>query len=286
MEATPNGRGTLQAYNADIHAGLEKSEIESSNDGLLVRPPDSTGIDFKPSNSAPGFRLAPDGKKMVELDTTQNVYRPKMCYGLRAKPLRILLIALLLATAAVAVGLGVGVSRHYANSASSAAPASTIRMNSSTTSPQAASTDPAATPATVTITSPASPSSTTVENGGCNNGTTFTAADPNNTTFREYCDTDLNVGKTFFTTAIDLGSNKTHKNDFEECMQNCAFYRSQHTVSGVSGTCRSVTWVSDSLDCYLKNATILIDRSDKTAAAVLTVPRNAIGLHSAEVIEA
>ena len=282
MERIPNELNSLPAYNPRVHGGLERSEIGSSNDGLQVLAPNLTESGFKPSKYLHVLRLPPDGGKRAELDASQSAYTPKKYIIISAKTLWIVVAAVLFGLTAITVGVGVGVSRNTTSSALSTIPPGTNSTNGSATFPQAISTITAT--ATTTTTSPSSTSSASVENGGCSNGTTFTATDPDKTMFREYCDTDLQVGKTLFTTAIDLGSNKTHINDFEECMQDCAFYRSQQNGSSVHGTCQSVTWVLDSSTCYLKNATILMDRSNNTAAGMLTVPRTATGLHSAEVI--
>ena len=285
MERVQHGPSTFPAYDPCIHTGLERSEIESLSDGLEVLPPKPAGLGFEPSESAHDSYLSPNGVKRAELGTGQSAHWPKKYFVLRAKTVWIVLLVLLLVLAAIAVGLGVGVSRNSTSSAKSVASTSLSPTSGSAVSPQAVSTDIAATAITTTTTSSTSTSSASVENGGCNNGTTYTATDPDNTMFREYCDTDLQVGENYFTSAIDLGSNRTKSDDFADCMQSCAFYRSQHTEPSVRGTCLSVTWVFDTSKCYFKNATILMDSSNKTAAAMLAIPRHATGLYSAEVID-
>ena len=291
MESNQNRHNMLSGYDAHIHAGLERPELGSLHDGLQVVPPNFVGPGFKPSGDAQGSRLSPDGETWAQLSTDQSADSPKKYYVLKAKTVWIAIIILLLALTAIGVGVGLGVTRNSASSANSTAPTNVNPTSGSAAFSQAASTNAASTTTTTTTTttfsstSSASAPSASVVNGGCNNGTTFTATDPNNTAFREYCNTDLNVGEGFFTTAIDLGSRKTNSGYFEECMQECALYRSQLPVPGVNGTCLSVTWVASSSTCYLKNATILVDQSNKTEAAMLVRPRNMTGLHSAEVID-
>ena len=59
-------------------------------------------------------------------------------------------------------------------------------------------------------------------------------------------------------------------------------------MTGVGGTCLSVTWVSDPNNgfgaCYMKNATVLIGSSNKTAEMMHAVPKAASGLQLANII--
>jgi len=244
--------GELLVHDPRNQAGLE---VRPFNDGLQVAPPDPAGLEVRPGH---GLILCRDDEKMVKSEFSQTAHRPRKCCGMSAKTFWIVLVVLVLVVIAIAVGAGVGASKHSASSTTSPPPTSTTTTNSASATP---------------------------DTGGCKDGTTYISS--NNTPFKEVCNTDFSVSKSYNTSAADWNS-ISNVATFHGCMDACALDRSQGLViADVTGTCLSVTWVSSPGsfgDCYMKNMTALIGSSNKTAQMMHAVPRAQMGLQSANII--